>query len=70
MAMQISNKTTMKKITLFLVFLISAISVCAQTSIYGKVNDKESGEELIGASLVLTKNGVFITGAASDFDGN
>ena len=51
-------------------FLFLNSSIISQTTIYGKISDKETGEEVIGASIVLTKNGVFVTGAASDFDGN
>lgn len=59
----------MKKIILLLVLYVSASSVFAQASIYGKVYEEENGEGVIGASLVLSKSGVFANGAATDFDG-
>ncbi len=45
-------------------------NLSTQTSIYGKVTDVETGEGLIWANIVLTKNGVFFTGTATDFEGN
>ena len=45
----------------------------AQTStsqLYGKITDEETKEGLIGANIVLEKNGVYAAGAATDFDGN
>ncbi len=56
---------------LSLSFLLFGVSLVAQTSsIYGKVTNEETGEELIYANLVLSKNGVFVTGASTDFEGN
>lgn len=61
----------MKKI-LFLFVLLQSFSFfsTAQTSLSGKVIDAESGEELIGANVILEKNGVFVTGTATDFNGD
>lgn len=42
----------------------------AQTSIGGKVTDVDTGEELIGANVILYKGGVYVTGISTDFDGN
>ena len=42
----------------------------AQTSIGGKVTDVDTGEDLIGANVILTKEGVYVTGTSTDFDGN
>jgi len=44
--------------------------VFSQTTIEGKVTDKETGEELIGANIILKKNGVYVQGASADLDGN
>ncbi len=55
---------------LSLVFLLSGTIAIAQTSLQGKVTDVETGEELIGANIVLTLNGVYSAGTSTDFDGN
>ena len=51
-------------------FLLFSTLAVAQTSIYGKVTDESTGEELIYANIVLNKNGVYATGASTDFEGN
>jgi outer membrane receptor protein involved in Fe transport len=56
-------------LSLSFLLLLSTLAV-AQTSIYGKVTDEKSDEDLIYANLVLSKNGVFATGASTDFEGN
>ncbi len=55
-----------------LTLAIIMLGTCAfaQTAISGKVTDTDSGEELIGANIVLKKGGVYVTGASTDFDGN
>ena len=55
---------------LSLIAITVSTSLLAQTSIFGKITDGESGEELIGANIVLTLNGVYVAGASTDFDGN
>ncbi len=55
---------------LSLSFLLFGVSLVAQTSMYGKITDGETGEDLLYANLVLNKNGVFVTGASTDFEGN
>jgi len=55
---------------LSLSFLLFSVSLFAQTAIYGKVTDEETGEDLIYANIVLNKNGVLATGASTDFEGN
>ncbi len=61
----------MRKILLSLcAILFFAIGSFAQTAVQGKVQDKETGEALPFATVTLTKNGVFITGTDTDFDGN
>ena len=51
-------------------FLFVASFVFAQTALSGKVIDTELNEELIGANISISKNGVFVTGASTDIDGN
>ena len=55
---------------LSLVFILVGTTAMAQTSLQGKVSDKDTGEELFGANIVLTLNGVFATGVSADLDGN
>jgi len=56
---------------LTLVFaLTSTITFAQQTSLAGKITDGETGEELIGANVTLTKGGVYAAGASTDFTGN
>lgn len=50
-------------------FLLMGICIKAQTSLDGKVTDDKK-ESLIGASIVLYKNGVQKTGTVTDLDGN
>jgi len=62
----------MKKVFyIFLGIIISTAASNAQSSsVYGKVTDAETGEEFIYANIVLNKNGVFVTGGSTDFEGN
>lgn len=39
-------------------------------NISGKITDKDTGEEMIGANIILSKNGDFYTGETTDIDGN
>ena len=55
-------------LTLSLLFVASL--TFAQTTLTGKVTDGESGEELIGANIVVKKKGTFIQGETTDIDGN
>lgn len=50
--------------------LLLAAFTTAQTSLRGRVTDKETGDAIIGATVVLKKNGVVVTGASTDFEGN
>ncbi|MBK7409943.1 MAG: carboxypeptidase regulatory-like domain-containing protein, partial [Saprospirales bacterium] len=50
--------------------LLGGTAITAQTSLYGKISEKETGDAVIGANVVLKKNGVFETGSDTDFDGN
>ena len=54
----------------FLMVLTSTAFAFSQTSIKGIVVDKNNGEELIYASIQLFKDGVFVQGAVTDFNGN
>jgi len=59
------------KIFYLIISLLFSISTFSQSaSIYGKITDKESGEELIYANIVLFQNGVFAIGGSTDFEGN
>ncbi|HFB99568.1 MAG TPA: TonB-dependent receptor, partial [Phaeodactylibacter sp.] len=55
---------------LTLSLLLVASFTFAQTSMTGKVTDKSTGEELIGANIIVTKGGTFIQGESTDIDGN
>ena len=63
------NLNLKQAITVLIILL--SIGVSAQKGILsGKIFDKASGETLIGAIIEVKKEGVQITGAATDFDGN
>ena len=55
---------------LTLCFVFLGTFAFAQTSLNGKVTDVETGEDLIGANIVLQQNGAYKAGASTDFDGN
>ena len=54
---------------LLLVAIFSSVGF-TQTSLGGKVTDGFTDEELIAANICIFRNGVMITGIATDFDGN
>ena len=56
----------MKNILILVCFFLFHLQVSAQTTISGKITDKNTGEPLIGATVVYEKG----KGTASDFDGN
>lgn len=61
----------MRNLLLIFSLLLFASIAIGQTAIAGKVTDKsDNGAELIGATLVFKKNGNYITGVTTDFDGN
>ena len=60
----------MARFILLLLFVAMSTVAFSQTALSGKVTDEESGEGLINATLKLYKNGVFVTGKVTDFDGN
>ncbi len=51
-------------------FLVGWTGLTAQTTIEGKVKDKESNEPILFGSVALYRGGVLITGTETDFDGN
>ncbi|MEM6966467.1 MAG: carboxypeptidase regulatory-like domain-containing protein, partial [Bacteroidota bacterium] len=53
----------------FSLLLVASLTF-AQTTLTGKVADADSGEELIGASVQVYRNGAFVIGDATDIDGN
>ncbi|MFT7603997.1 MAG: Ca-activated chloride channel family protein, partial [Saprospiraceae bacterium] len=60
----------MKLLNLLFAILFCSTTIFSQTSIYGKVTDESSGEDLIYANIVLNRNGVFAAGTLTDFEGN
>ena len=63
-----NNTFTFRFFLVFLIFIFGK-NVIAQTSITGKVTDADTGEDMIAANVMLTKNGVFIQGATTNIDG-
>lgn len=60
----------MKKTLLLFFFVFVSISVFAQTALKGKVTDPDTGEELPFATIQLFKEGTFVNGTTTDFEGN
>lgn len=59
-----------KLITLFILFVGTLTFGFAQSAeIQGKVTDKDTEEGIPFANVVVERNGAFVTGATSDFDG-
>ena len=56
----------MIKYFLILLSIFSALGISAQTTLRGKVTDANTGESLIGATIVYGKG----MGTATDLDGN
>ena len=56
----------MVKYFLILLGICSVLGLSAQTTLTGKVTDDNTGESLIGATIVYGKG----LGTATDFDGN
>jgi len=59
-----------KLLLTFCLLLFGTLSIVAQTSLEGKVKDKESGEPILFGTVALYKNGVLSTGVETDLDGN
>ena len=60
----------MKQAILFLLLCTLSPALAQNTSLNGKITDGQSGEELIGANVTLFRNGVFVSGGSTDFEGN
>ena len=52
-----------------LIFLFGKNGI-GQTSITGKISDKNTGEDMIFANIIISQKGAFIKGATTDIDGN
>ena len=52
----------------FLIF--QNITIHSQTSITGKISDKETDEDMISANIIISKGGVFVADETTDIDGN
>jgi outer membrane receptor protein involved in Fe transport len=62
---------SMNKILLTVCFFILGCAfIQAQTSLEGKVKDKDSGEPILFGKVLLYKNGVLTNGTETDLDGN
>ena len=55
---------------LTLLFSLLAFVIGAQTSLKGKVTDKETGEAILFGSVTLYKGNTLLTGTETDIDGN
>ena len=66
----VQNIDRMKKAFFFIFLIMTSSIISAQTLLQGKVTDKDSGEELFGANVVVTQNTIFIVGVSADLDGN
>jgi Carboxypeptidase regulatory-like domain len=59
-----------KQLTILILLLGISFYSLAQTNLQGKVTASETGEEIISANLVIKKNGIFVAGVSTDFNGN
>ncbi|MGB1003177.1 MAG: carboxypeptidase-like regulatory domain-containing protein [Salibacteraceae bacterium] len=62
-----------KLLSLFILAVVVSVGAMAQagqSEIKGKIIDKEKGEPLPFVNIILERNGVQVTGAQTDFDGN
>jgi outer membrane receptor protein involved in Fe transport len=60
----------MKRTLLLFLLVFVSISVFAQTALKGKVTDPDGGDELPFATVQLFKEGAFVNGVTTDFEGN
>jgi len=60
----------MKRTLLLFLLVFVSISVFAQTALKGKVTDPDTGDELPFATVQLFKEGAFVNGVTTDFEGN
>lgn len=66
----IVNDNHMKKLLLCLFTIFTVVNAYSQTSLEGKVKEKDTGEPVLYGTVALYKNGVLIVGTDTDFDGN
>jgi len=60
-----------RNVLLSLLFILfGTIAYGQSTSLSGKVTDQATGEPVMFATVAISKNGVFISGAETDLDGN
>lgn len=64
-----NNKYTFRFLLFFLIFLFGKNGI-GQTSIRGKVSDRETNEKIIGADITLLKDGDVIRNTTTDTNGN
>lgn len=55
---------------ILLCLIFQSTTVHSQSSLSGKVTGKNTGEEMLYAKIIIKKDGVFITGTFTDFEGN
>ncbi len=60
----------LKHTILYALMILSGMATAQQGVLTGKVVDKASGETLIGAILEIRKDGIRVSGTATDIDGN
>lgn len=60
----------LKHAALFALILWSGLAAAQKGVLTGKIFDKASGETLIGAILEIRKDGIRVSGTATDIDGN
>lgn len=66
----IVNDNHMKKLLLCIFTMFTVVAAYSQTSLEGKVTEKDSKEPVIFGTVAIYKNGVLITGTDTDIDGN
>ena len=62
------NKYLIRAAILLIISLTSVI--CQEKKIYGKVIDKDTGQPLFGANIILTRENEKTNGASTDESGN
>ncbi len=66
----IVNDNHMKKLLLCVFSIFTLVNAYSQTSLEGKVKEKDTGEPVLYGTVALYKNGVLVVGTDTDFDGN
>ena len=64
-----NNKYTFRVLMISLIFILGKTGI-AQTSITGKISDKDTGEDMIFANIIISQKGFFVKGITTDIDGN